>query len=147
MRYILISLLLLMPMKVMAAKYDEDATLRNSGPVYVIIQDNAKGGCWTNIKESRDYVIGQVEARGGETVPSPDDEGIAVEVDVTAMRLPQSKACFGSISVNFLTPAQALHNEKLLGILILGRIAKIFYTPNNFNIKVLDLIKEAFEEW
>ena len=134
-------------MKVIAEKLDEDATLRNVGPVYVMIHDNAKGGCWTNIKESRDYVIGQVEARGGKTVPSFDDEGIAVEVDVTAMRLPQSKACFGSIAVNFLTPAQALHNEKFLGILILSRKGKIFYTPDNFNIKVLDLIKEAFEEW
>ena len=41
-RSILISLLLIMPMKVIAAKYDEDATLRNSGPIYLHIYDNGK---------------------------------------------------------------------------------------------------------
>ena len=55
------ALLLIMPMKVMAVKYDPDATFKNIGPLKVLIYDLATGGCWTNIKEVRDYVIGQVE--------------------------------------------------------------------------------------
>ena len=70
-----------------------------------------------------------------------------MEVQINAMRLPQSKACFGSISVNFLKLAQAFRNKNFAGILILSRKGTIFYRPDNFNIKVLEMIKEAFEEW
>ena len=45
------ALLLIMPMKVMAVKYDTDATFKNIGPLKVLIYDLATGGCWTNIKE------------------------------------------------------------------------------------------------
>ena len=147
MRFILISLLLIMPMKVIAEKYDEDATLRNIGPIYVHIQDNAKGGCWTNIKEVRDYVIGQVEARGGKTVPSSEDEGINVSVSVTSFRLSQSKACVGNISVQFVTPTTASHNQDLFGFLFLSTHGSLSYNPDNFNIRVLEIVQEAFEEW
>ena len=89
-----------MPMKVMAYKYDDDATFRNIGPVYIKIFDQANGACWTNIKEVRDYVIGQVEARGGKTVPSLEDifgKGVIVEVTVHAERHPQLPACIGNV--------------------------------------------------
>ena len=150
MRYILISLLLIMPMKVIAEKYDGDATLRNSGPVYISITDNANGGCWTNIKEVRDYVIGQVEARGGKTVPSLEDifgKGVIVEVTVHAERHPQLQACIGNVSVDITTPSSARHDNNLWGYLHVSKYSSLGFEPKNFNIYVLDIVQKAFKEW
>ena len=145
------ALLLIMPMKVMATKYDEDATFRNSGPIKVLIYDLATGGCWTNIKEVRDYVIGQVEVICGEILPAGTGaifvEDINIEVTVHAIRHPQSKVCFGNISLDVWTLAEAYGNRELFGHLYLSTYSKIVHNPKNLNIPVLDLVKEALQEW
>ena len=100
MRSILISLLLILPTQVMAVKYLEGLTIKDLGPMDVEIIESTDNGCWTNIKEVRDYVIGQVEARGGKTVPSLEDifgKGVIVEVTVHAERHPQLPACIGNV--------------------------------------------------
>ena len=73
MRSILISLLLILAVEVMAWKCDKDLTFNDNGPAYVFIADDASGGYRTNLKEERDYVIGQVETRGRKTVSSYED--------------------------------------------------------------------------
>ena len=74
-------------------------------------------------------------------------EDINIEVTVHAIRHPQSKICFGNISLDVWTLAEAHGNRELFGHLYLSTYSKIVYNPKNFNIPVLDLVKEALQEW
>ena len=74
-------------------------------------------------------------------------EDINIEVTVHAIRHPQSKVCFGNISLDVWTIAEAHGNRELSGHLYLSNYSKIVYNHKNFNIPVLDLVKEALQEW
>ena len=73
---------------------------------------------------------------GGEILPAQPGvifaEDINIEVTVHAIRHPQSKVCFGNISLDVWTIAEAHGNRELSGHLYLSNYSKIVYNHKKF---------------
>jgi hypothetical protein len=137
-------------MKVMATKMDKDLTFKNTGPVYVFVNDQATGGCWTNIKEVRDYAIGLIEIKGGKIAETRDDAmvvGVFLDILVNAMRIPDLNACVAHVAIYLKTPAWAIHNADLYGELVLSRHDFVGFQSGNLNITILEQVQKALQEW
>ena len=125
---------------------------------YVHIFDNAKNGCWTNIRESRAYAEGQLELSGFNVVDKPEENDvkenpiftenyIALLVDVRAARW-DNGICVGHVMTTFLG---SVAPRKQLDVLIINPIgfsqAWTIWDKRNLNNYVLDHIKRSVTEW
>ena len=64
MKHLLIILLLITGLCTSAFVQEKFLTPENVGDVHVHISDRAVNGCWTNLKESREYAEEQLKMRG-----------------------------------------------------------------------------------
>jgi hypothetical protein len=64
MRSILIALLMTFATQAGAWIYDDNFALRNTMQMAVSIRDSARGGCWTNLRESREYAEEKLRISG-----------------------------------------------------------------------------------
>ncbi len=129
-----------------AQKFDADVKFEDLGPVHINILDHASGGCWTNILEAKSYAKGQLDIIGAKVVDDPNQAATSLEVQVLADRVPVSnrKLCHGEMEV------KVIRWDKFKGIktvIIFSSITRIALVSDNYNIYILDLIKEAVAEW
>jgi len=68
MRLITLIFLLLAPGLVWATKTDPSMKIHDLGSIGIFVDDQMTGGCFTNIKEVRDYATGTIENKGGKVV-------------------------------------------------------------------------------
>ena len=54
----------------------EGTRLKDLPPMYVLIVAGASGGCWTNIKETKNYAEGKLEIAGANLSFKGDKQGI-----------------------------------------------------------------------
>ena len=59
-----LTLLLIAPSFAWSEKFYPDITLDKIGNIEVVIRDGAVDGCWTNIKEVKNYAEGKLEIAG-----------------------------------------------------------------------------------
>jgi len=57
-------LFLIAPNWGLATIFSPNVNLKDLGAIKVVISDMATGGCWTNIKEVKDYADGKLEIAG-----------------------------------------------------------------------------------
>lgn len=96
---------------------DKPFTKKNISPVAVVIGDNARGGCWTNLSESEQYAKEQLKYLGIETVEWPMEAKAGAAVPQTNLRVyvqsdrsKTSDQCYGAIVISFGGPAVYLAN-------------------------------------
>ena len=105
-------------------------------------------GCWTNLKESREYAeeklrIQGVEVDDSKTYPSAIDKNYQFLISVSAGRLTdRSSSCTGHISVS-LVGYSIVNGVGHLSYL--GQQSARFVQYQNANMVVIDLLKEAFD--
>jgi hypothetical protein len=130
--------------------YDHTLTaerVKNLGSVFVHLVDNAGMGCWTNLKESREYAEEKLRIQGIEvgdrnSYPSTSNKNYQFTISVAANRLTdRSSLCTGYMSVAL----SGYSNVNGVGHLsYLGERSATF-VQQNANMVVIDLLKEAFD--
>ena len=154
MRWILLMFLLIAPSLGLGVIFDPYVKLKDIGPMQVSMRDLATGGCWTNIKEVKNYAEDKLEIAGADLSFTGDDIPYAGKknyftIAVTAERL-SNGLCIGSVNVNiggyFLT--DIVHEAgQIAGLLDFSEYGMRFYHPRNMNNQILDTVKEAIAEW
>lgn len=80
--------------------------IRDTNIIHIYFDDSARGGCWTNLSEVRNYVKGSLESKGGIVARDPNvgdlvtNGSYRLNITVVASRLYTSGdgPCIGSVS-------------------------------------------------
>jgi hypothetical protein len=122
------------------AWYVEEANPRTVGSISVVLEDEATGACWTNLRESRLYAEEKLEQRGycvtGET--SKYD----LYINVGGGRLPND-VCVYSIEVSVLRYTEV---EGVWGVFQIGSRKSFGTHSDNVNRNVIEAISDMTDE-
>jgi hypothetical protein len=126
--------------------------LRNLKPVNVILEDNAKGACWTNLKEVREYAEEKLRTKGitlGDKIEfKPASDGyynLYLQVDGRRLYKDNTGPCVGSLSLRMIGTDYVggfYSHVSLGGISIRDEAQK-----DNFNRKAIELVSEFFDKF
>ena len=72
-----------------------DVNPKSVGTIYVLLEDNAKGGCWTNLREVREYAEEKLRIAGYSTAAKDKIYEARLFVDVLAYK--SNGQCLGAI--------------------------------------------------
>ena len=110
--------------------------------VNVLLQDNAKDACWTNLTESREYAEEKLRSAGATVVLSPSVPNYFLRLNVMSRRNKALPLCYGSIRVELLTPTMVNgRNHEALAIYSYA----IFMGRQNVNTDVIERIQSFFD--
>ena len=143
-----LTLLLIAPSFAWSQKFFPDITLDKIGNIEVVIRDSAVDGCWTNIKEVKNYAEGKLEIAGAKLFEPDNDLYLAginngFYIKVNAMRM-DNGICFGNVSV-FIGGLAMVRD--ILGIVKYSSTDAIAGDPKNLNISILNHVQTAINEW
>lgn len=143
-----------------ATIYDPHVTLKDIGALKVAIHDDTSGGCWTNMKEAKDYAEAKLDIAGADLSYVSDDVTYAGKrtkffISVFGYRMSDG-VCVGHAEIQiggFLvtdiwTQSRAAAGHlNVVGHLDFSKYTRLLRNPNNVNNEVLDTVKSAIEEW
>ena len=110
--------------------------------VNVLLADSAKGACWTNLTESREYAEEKLRSAGATVVLPPSVPDYILRLNVMSRRNEAFKLCYGSIRVELLTPTMVNgRNHEALAIYSYA----IFMGRQNVNTDVVESIQTFFD--
>ena len=110
--------------------------------VNVLLADSAKGACWTNLTESREYAEEKLRSAGATVVLPPSVPDYVLRLNVMSRRNEAFKLCYGSIRVELLTPTMVNgRNHEALAIYSYA----IFMGRQNVNTDVVESIQTFFD--
>ena len=92
--------------------------------VFVQVIDKAKEGCWTNISETRKYIINKLSESGAKLVDNQSNTDLTLKFSILAQRTGHGW-CYGNMSLSLTA------NVMLGEYMILGA----FYQKNTVDIK------------
>ena len=151
MRFIAVILILLTPTWAAALKFNAEMKLTDLNPIYVSINDFAKGGCWTNLKEVKTYASDKLELSGGVLIDSVEEvlkgNAFALNILVNAQRHKNLGMCYGSITITTEGVGYGAKEPEWRGMVSFSENGLILTSPINFNQQVLDLVSKAIGEW
>ena len=110
----------------------------------VVLNDNAKDACWTNLTETREYAEEKVRMAGGtlyETGEKYFGEYYALRVSVNGHRLSNGQ-CFGYVDVTLGTPTE-INGER--HIATHRSRSNYFGGMQNANQFIIGLVQSFFE--
>lgn len=133
---------------------DPDITLEDIGAIRVRLLDQASGGCWTNIKEVKNYAEDKLEMAGADLSDFDNTDELAglntnFEIMVSGWRL-KSGLCvgYGRISFNgFSSSPLNLGMLGMLGMLYFSNYTVQLQNPKNSNYQILNIVQGAIAEW
>ena len=113
------------------------------GAIEVEIRDDAEGGCWTNIGESKAYATDKLELLGYEVVSKWSVGDASFSVTVISQRLNNNTSCFGAINIDLYI---AQITGGVFGYHHVGGSKYVFVEPSNANNLILDRIKAMVDQ-
>ena len=151
MRLVALILILIAPTWAVAWRYNETITLKDLNPIYVSVNDGAKGGCWTNIMEAKTYLSDKLEIEGAVLTDNKEEvfggDGSSFSITVNGRRHATLGICYGTISITTQAIGSKVKGVPHRGLLSFSEKARVLASPINFNDNVLDVISDAVEEW
>ena len=151
MRLVALILLLIAPTWAVAVKFNAEMKLTDLNPIYVSINDFAKGGCWTNFKEVKTYASDKLELAGGVLIDSVDEvlkgNAFALNILVNAQRHKNLGICYGNITITTEGIGYGAKEPQWRGMISFSEHGANLTSPINFNQQVLDLVSQAIGEW
>ena len=110
--------------------------------VYVVTADSAKGGCWTNLKNSREYAEEKLRSKGIKTRSEPGAEYI-LKIFVLAFR-DKTGWCVGTVQTSLET--LALVDDTMPVSATVGKRSILLQAKDNLNNEVLDTISKLISD-
>ena len=113
----------------------------------VYLQDNATGGCWTNLKETREYAEEKLRMKniqqGDFDVPEFVNNEFWLWIEVREARTVAGN-CSGLMNVRLISFITI--NGQWYTIVRNSKLTSALIPSNNFNNYTLDVVKELFNE-
>ena len=144
MRLITLIFILLVPSWAGAIKLDENVRLADLNAIHITIDDQALQGCWTNLRESKEYAAGKIETLGVTVEENWDDAEFILAISVQAQRL-KTGQCFGHVHVMIFKVTSLVSG--IGGIHVVSTKGGISFNPKNLNYFVLDVIASSMKDW
>lgn len=131
----------------------ERASLGVLGEMRVLITDDAKDGCWTNmsyIKELAEENLVKAGARvvteHNNKIPWAMDGRTAYAIRVVAQRADNGQ-CFGAIEIFTTALDYGKGNDALYGKMVYDAYESFAFDPDNLNHFVIVNVKRSIEQW
>ena len=125
-------------------------TLSEMESVRVIFEDGAKNGCWTNLRESREYVEEKLRQKGAkitdrDTLINARLKTYMFYLNVNAKRIYKDGTgpCYGNVKAKVETITTVNGDD---GFFILKDEGSIILRTDNFNRDILDIISDLVRE-
>ena len=130
------------------ALYSNEAfSLSGTKSVSVALADDAKDGCWTNLRETREYAEEKLRLKGANIVPQPGmgEHDYELQVSVNAFRT--RSGCVASIELELrsMTAFKNLKGEFIAHFAVVGRSYKLYSGYDKMNNDVLNQVKEFID--
>jgi len=109
--------------------------------VKLILQDNVNGGCWTNLKEVREYSEEKIK-NSGMTLNTSGTHFYQLVVYVSGRRF--GGLCFGQINVGLYTPTKLWNGER--GMVIIKEIGLTPGGNDSLNMDIFNSIGLFFKK-
>ena len=142
-----ISMTLVCSPAVAGPMWDKDFSISDTKAIKVVLDDNASGACWTNLRETREYTEEKVRMLGGKI----DDFGLALaserqyelNIFVHLQRIFENDTglCYGNVRIALKTFAQIdtfFHSSEI------AYFAAVLLDPNNLNKETINAISIFF---
>lgn len=120
--------------------------------VTVSLNDGAEDGCWTNLKEVRDYAEGSLQNRGINILPPPykgqvKQKIFELYISVLGGRIYEdgTGGCYGSLDVALRAPE--IIDDVIYYAEYTSLTGVIFSPDTNLNRRVLDGLSEYFRDY
>ena len=110
--------------------------------VNVLLADSAKGACWTNLTESREYAEEKLRSAGATVVLPPSVPDYVLRLNVMSRRNKALPLCYGSIRVELLTPTMVNRRDHVAYAM---EYDAIFMGQQNVNTGVIESIQSFFD--
>ena len=146
MRTILIALLMTLATQAGAEVYDKNFNFKGT-KFLVMLHDIAKGGCWTNLREVREYAEEKLRIKGATlTEDGWDSNTFLLEILIQADRNPNAQSqCFGALSAYIVD--MKYYKEPGKRVALVSKYGFGSLRSPNMNIDVLDLVADALAEF
>ena len=131
------------------AFYYETTKLTDFKAIGVLIDDQATGGCWTNLREAKSYAEDKLQIAGANVTKNflgkrpTADKGAAFIISVNAFR--NNATCIGTVRIE-ISAAEFGELNPLAGVMVYAASSSVANVPSNFNTHVLEMIRVAVEE-
>ncbi len=113
--------------------------------ITVVLSDGAREGCWTNLKETREYSEAKLHEAGFEVVADASEATAAFEISVDSNRT--NTGCYGTIRIQGWLPSMpvlpASGQSPINGSAFFD--GSIFANAENANNMTLEHIRQAVE--
>ena len=122
--------------------------VKDIGSIYVTVSDEASMGCWTNLKEAREYAEEKLRIKGIKvdkemSYPDAQEKRYQFIIHVGSQRLTdRSSPCVGAIDLNLVGYSSV---NGIGHLSYLGEKGVRFMHPKNANTLVIDHLKETFD--
>ena len=131
-----------------AGVVDDDFKLSAAYSVAVVILDDAKDGCWTNLRETREYAEEKLRSKGAKVVSEQRYLPNHYAFTISVLGYRTTIGCVADMEVELITGA-TIENSNGDNIVHLGfaaREGRIINGYDKANNEVLNLVKRFIDE-
>lgn len=142
MRFLYVILVVMFPTIVSGIPFNTKLTDFNDyKEVKLILQDNVNGGCWTNLKEVREYSEEKIK-NSGMTLNTSGTHVFQFIVYVNGGRYGSN--CFGQINVGLYSPTELWNGDR--GMVIIKELGLTMGGNNSLNREIVNLVGLFFKK-
>ena len=143
MRALLVALTLMIGSQAVAEIIDSNFTFKGKN-ITVHMVDSADGGCWTNIREVREYAEEKLRMKGAFVDDNWSDSSFLLFVQIMGSRNPNnSTQCVGAINIGVMD--MSYYREKRYAML--SDWGMVHLTNGNLNNNVFEAVNKALAEF
>jgi len=148
MRFITLIIFILFAAPSYAQFISQEFRLADTGTVHVQLSDNATNGCWTNLRETREYAEEKLRSKGAKISSEPrlGDHDYRFSVSVTAYRT--GGGCVAAVQIQLYTSRflPNLNGQMIFYIAEVGFSNRLISGYPKANEAVLDYVKEFIDK-
>ena len=118
-----------------------DVNPKSVGTIHVYLEDDAKDGCWTNLREVREYAEEKLRIAGYSTAAEKNIFGVNLLVRVLAYK--SNGQCLGNLSASLVKPTV---QDGLWGYFKFATHSTLTNKNGNLNAKVISVVQELINK-
>lgn len=127
---------------------DSNFKLSATKSVAVVLLDDAKDGCWTNLRETREYAEEKLRSKGAKVVPEEGYLPNSYSFLINVLSYRTTSGCAASIGVTLETPSLVKNSngDTIIHFGIASRDGTLITGYDKANNEVLNVVKRVIDK-
>ena len=127
---------------------DSDFKLSATRSVAVVLLDDAEDGCWTNLRETREYAEEKLSSKGAKIIPKEDylTNSYAFIIHVVGYRNTIGCAARIGVRLETVTFIKNSNGDAIVHPAIASRTGRLITVYDKANNEVLNVVKAFIDE-